>query len=59
MSLRKYDDWDEALDEAYWNAVARGEIELPKPPRPMTLADYGASITINVKELLVFEDPGE
>ena len=47
-----YNDWDEALDESYWAAVARGEIKLLPPAPPATLEDYGRSITFTLDEIM-------
>lgn len=49
--LRHKDDWDEALEEAYWNAVARGDVQIPKKVSTPKDYDYSQSYTISRKEL--------
>lgn len=52
MSLRRKDDWDEALEEARNNAIARGETKPAAPFVPGADYDYGISITISMSEIL-------
>lgn len=47
MSLRRKDDWDEALEEARDNATARGELVPAKPFIPGPDYDWGQSIQVN------------
>ena len=47
-----YNDWDEALDEAYFRGILEGRIKPPPPLPPMTLEDYGRSVTFTTAELL-------
>ena len=46
-----YNDWDEALDEAYVRGILVGRIPLPPPPPVLTLEDYGRSVTFTLEEL--------
>jgi hypothetical protein len=47
-----YNDWDEALDEAYMRGIIEGRIPLPMPLPKMTVEDYGRSVTFSLKEIL-------
>ena len=47
-----WNDWDEALEESYIRGVLEGRIKLPEPPKPMTLEDYGKSITFTLDEII-------
>ena len=51
MSLRRYDDWDEALDEAYMRDILEGRRPLPPKPPVMRLEDYSRSITFTLAEI--------
>lgn len=44
MSLRKYDDWDEALDEANNNSIKQNNVTPPD-------YNYNASISINMNSV--------
>jgi hypothetical protein len=46
-----YNDWDEALDEAYIRAVLEGRIAVPPPPPPLALEDYSRVMTFTLEEL--------
>ena len=52
MSLRRKDDWDEALEEARNNAISRGEIRPSVPFVPGPDYDYVASIVIPMREII-------
>ena len=56
MSLRRQDDWDDALDEARNNAIARGETKPLEPFVPGPDYDYGVTLTIHLGEPLVAMD---
>lgn len=51
MSLRAKDDWDEALEEAHQNAVARGEVQPPKEFIPGPDYDYGIGYIFNIEQV--------
>lgn len=50
MSLRREDDWDEALEEARDNAIARGELVPAKPFIPGPDYDWGQSVEVDMRE---------
>lgn len=52
MSLRRRDDWDEALDEAYLRALERGEVAGPSRVVYNDVRQYGRTVTVTRAELL-------
>ena len=50
--MRRQDDWDDALDEARNNAIARGETKPLEPFVPGPDFDYGMTLTITLREEL-------
>lgn len=52
VSLRKRDDWDEALEEARNNAIARGEIAPVAPFAPGPDYDYATTFVVRLRDLL-------
>lgn len=56
MSLRRKDDWDEALEEARQNAIMRGELKpIVEHPKPKDY-DWGQSIKLTQEEILGYKD---
>ena len=50
-----YNDWDAALDEARMRRIESGNPlpgDIPPKQEPLTLADYGRSVTFTLDEIL-------
>jgi hypothetical protein len=52
MTLRRKDDWDEALEEARIRAIARGDAVPVKPFVPGRDYDYGKAIYLKDTDFL-------